>query len=927
LSAHFFFFFFLIFDFALRKKKTVEKFFFFFCLSFWLQQKMAESIILRLRFPEAYGVTKAMKFDSRSTVREAKASVVEKFKLSEEDACLCGFWLPAPGGYWLQPKRRLSDYPLSALDVVEFRERKAKAKQRRVSKADRLKAQRRMSKMVCQSHIVTIYLPEIQAARTLKVGSDMMVRDVVVLLHKKLPDIGGRQFFGLFLLVSDFVDVGDAVKLAAANQLSSDADVKLGGDVADSSSSQVVRRDSRNLLASRAIRRPQSIIVAGASPVTDGAVAESALATSSGSDSSLDGSSDGNGGASMDLLGKGHDRRRWIPLSETDKFFAVERLDKVIHKAEYFRCKVRVRSFLAPGMTVDSTMSLPCSSYTVEDLRRQLVALHGMVASDDDLKHFRLYLVFFVDAEAAEQAMSADEALNSEPNQAGLPLDDERTLLSYRLGTKTMLEFADSRRRVLVVSKQKAAAGRALLVVVNAPAHGIAATLKTDAHATPTDLISQFCRRHAHVGLASSFGLYRRDGDVFESSSTSSSSLSSSVSTRRRWRQLDDAAPLLALGISNMDTLVLKERKVDKRRGGGGGGGGTKVVGVEPSTLPRETFRGRTVPMPLVLLVNALVKADGLALDGIFRRPGLDATIKQIRQQLDAGKFAASNAKRQHDPYSLAASIKRWLGALPTRVLANIDRDLIDSGMEDADIALTIIEQIKDPLAKEIFLFVIELMADVARLAAKNRMDSKNLAIVVAPVLVAPPGDDPMSDLVRVQNSVETIRNIIEHFVEHGYASAKVACSDKVESSSSSSSSTTTTTTILSRSQSATPVQQQPQQQHTFQTAGPTANMAPRVNPPTIGRAASSVALTTPSPSTTSLAPPVASLPPISSVGNKITLGSPRILPPQSDAATPPPPPALPKSMPPNAPPSSSASLGSAGTAVKSIQFSRHPSK
>ena len=104
---------------------------------------------------------------------------------------------------------------------------------------------------------------------------------------------------------------------------------------------------------------------------------------------------------------------------------------------------------------------------------------------------------------------------------------------------------------------------------------------------------------------------------------------------------------------------------------------------------------------------------------------------------------------------------------LPTKLLASVTPEQIatcDTGAECMALLHTLTE-----LRKGIFLWLLEMMADVAARAAASRMNERAIAIVIAPNLYDPPplqpGDDPMASLTYTQGMARFVTELLTHYI------------------------------------------------------------------------------------------------------------------------------------------------------------------
>lgn len=174
------------------------------------------------------------------------------------------------------------------------------------------------------------------------------------------------------------------------------------------------------------------------------------------------------------------------------------------------------------------------------------------------------------------------------------------------------------------------------------------------------------------------------------------------------------------------------------------------VFGVDTPMLPFVTDtpklgyrsdRPLSVPKLLTQLKRAMDANSLPTADGVFRQGGAEATIKSIVEGFIANSTSAEERKqadRLEFVHSLAAVLKRWLGCLPHPIFESIQlNDYNDPN------PTSILEKLPQP-AQDISLWVLALLGETATFSRFNRMDSSNLAIVFAPLVIRFPEDDVM---------------------------------------------------------------------------------------------------------------------------------------------------------------------------------------
>ncbi|KQK11714.1 rho GTPase-activating protein 1 [Brachypodium distachyon] len=162
------------------------------------------------------------------------------------------------------------------------------------------------------------------------------------------------------------------------------------------------------------------------------------------------------------------------------------------------------------------------------------------------------------------------------------------------------------------------------------------------------------------------------------------------------------------------------------------------VFGVSPESMQHgHDARGNSVPTILLLLQRRLyAQGEGLATEGVFRVAADEAQERLVRDHLDrAGAIPSSPSSDNAaavDVHCLAGLIKAWFRELPGGLLDALPEDEV-ARCRTADEAARLCAASLPPGKAALLDWAVELMADVAAMEAKNRMGSRNVAMVFAP--------------------------------------------------------------------------------------------------------------------------------------------------------------------------------------------------
>lgn len=171
---------------------------------------------------------------------------------------------------------------------------------------------------------------------------------------------------------------------------------------------------------------------------------------------------------------------------------------------------------------------------------------------------------------------------------------------------------------------------------------------------------------------------------------------------------------------------------------------------VTDSSLAKQQIPEYESPIPSVLIL--IRKAMELASekdqktafeqDGIFRIACLEQTLTVTKRQLNIGQFDTNVA---HDPHVLANLIKQWFRECPVRILdehnhGNKDKDRIAECVkldENGPMAAgEVVKAMNEPM-KSLFLWLLDLCVQVVKTKKDNRMDERNMGVVIGPNMIA----------------------------------------------------------------------------------------------------------------------------------------------------------------------------------------------
>lgn len=212
---------------------------------------------------------------------------------------------------------------------------------------------------------------------------------------------------------------------------------------------------------------------------------------------------------------------------------------------------------------------------------------------------------------------------------------------------------------------------------------------------------------------------------------------------------------------ASMQSHAAGEEEASPARGSGAGAEASSAVAAEPSSgvgtpfnvlkwrpqfgLPLVAcecapYNGFGIPTILLALWSALRARGGLEEEGIFRLAPDATACEALKQSLNTDGAALSRIGAETDPHVLANLIKIWFRMLPERLLTVASKEQINACETGAD-CMELLQTFPTP-AKGLFVWLLDVMADVASCSSSNKMSVRAVAIVVAPNLYDPPSDE-----------------------------------------------------------------------------------------------------------------------------------------------------------------------------------------
>ncbi|KAL0436291.1 UNVERIFIED_CONTAM: Rho GTPase-activating protein 1 [Sesamum radiatum] len=163
--------------------------------------------------------------------------------------------------------------------------------------------------------------------------------------------------------------------------------------------------------------------------------------------------------------------------------------------------------------------------------------------------------------------------------------------------------------------------------------------------------------------------------------------------------------------------------------------------------------RGNSIPTILLLLQRHLYAQGGLQAEGIFRITAGNSQEEYVRDQLNRGVVPEGI-----DVHCLAGLIKAWFRELPRGVLDSLSPEQVMQCQSEEDCDALV--RLLPPTEAALLDWAINLMADVVQEEHRNKMNSRNIAMVFAPNMTQMA--DPLTALMYAVQVMNFLKTLIE---------------------------------------------------------------------------------------------------------------------------------------------------------------------
>jgi hypothetical protein len=155
--------------------------------------------------------------------------------------------------------------------------------------------------------------------------------------------------------------------------------------------------------------------------------------------------------------------------------------------------------------------------------------------------------------------------------------------------------------------------------------------------------------------------------------------------------------------------------------------------------LQQQTYPNAKIPIVLPFLADGILALGGMKSEGIFRVPGENDVVSDLRLRIDRGFY---NLEGIDDPHVPASLLKLWLRELQDPLIPEELYNQCIMCSEDPEQVVSMISALPT-INRRVLLFVISFLQKFLddRIMVTTKMTAVNLAVVFAPNLLRCPSD------------------------------------------------------------------------------------------------------------------------------------------------------------------------------------------
>ncbi|CDW52658.1 rho GTPase activating protein 39 [Trichuris trichiura] len=179
----------------------------------------------------------------------------------------------------------------------------------------------------------------------------------------------------------------------------------------------------------------------------------------------------------------------------------------------------------------------------------------------------------------------------------------------------------------------------------------------------------------------------------------------------------------------------------------------------EVMLIQRERFARRKLPWIQTTLSELVLQLNGARTEGIFRVPGDIDEVNALKMRVDRWLLPPVN-----DPHVPASLLKLWYRELADPLVPDRMYDECIQSAADPDKCCKLIDQLP-PINRLVIAYLIRFLQTFIRPenVALTKMDSNNLAMVMAPNCLRCQSEDPNVIFDNTRKEMTFLKNLMEH--------------------------------------------------------------------------------------------------------------------------------------------------------------------
>lgn len=179
--------------------------------------------------------------------------------------------------------------------------------------------------------------------------------------------------------------------------------------------------------------------------------------------------------------------------------------------------------------------------------------------------------------------------------------------------------------------------------------------------------------------------------------------------------------------------------------------------------LQQRTYPNAKIPIILPFLSDGILALGGMKAEGIFRVPGENDVVSDLRLRIDRGFYNLDNIEDPHVPASL---FKLWLRELQDPLIPDeLYNECISCAEDEDPQTITRMVSMLPTINRRVLLFVISFLQQFLdeRVMKVTKMTAVNLAVIFAPNLLRCDSDSMSVVFTNAKYEQSFVHNLLLH--------------------------------------------------------------------------------------------------------------------------------------------------------------------